>query len=211
MREKQRGTTMNLKKILATLGLAASLAGCGATNTDAVRYERGGVTYIIQHATGMSIPEYDWRRAQRRSINFAQDHRLPEGIGTTGHLQADGMPYQNGDTGPRYDAVLWTADTNDDDKPDLMRLIVNTQITTAPDIRAVGQSIHTRVLVQDVNYDGNADRGWIDNHDRQGGRDPDGVYDELEMLESSTMQGLIDNLIWYPRQTQEEAPTSAKM
>ena len=184
-----------MKKALTTLGLAASLAGCGAASTDAVRYERGGLSYIVQHGTGWCMPEYEWSRA----ANFAEDGSLPQGLGLTGYLHADGTTYQDGDTGPRYDAVIWTADTNGDDKPDLIRLFVNTQITTAPVISLVGRSIHARVLVQDMDYDGNADRRWIDDHDRQGGPDPDGVYDEFEMMRNTAMQDLIDRLIWDPR------------
>ncbi len=191
---------MNLKRTLATLGLAASLAGCGAANTNVVRYEHAGLTYIVQHETGISVPDCDWDSANRQAISLAEEGRIPAGYGVTGHLHANGTIYQEGDDGPRYDAVLWTVDTDHDNRPDVMRLDMNTQITTAPDIRVVGRSRHVRVLVQDVNHDGDADRGLIDSHDAQNNPGYDGTYDELEMLDNMPMQRLINDRIWYPRQ-----------
>lgn len=195
---------MGLKKLLATVGLAASLAGCGGAS-DVVRYQHGGLTYTVQHATGWSIPDYDWQRAaSRRAVNFAQDGRLPEGFMTTPYLHADGSTYQEGDEEPRYDAVLWVADTNGDHRSDLLRLLVNTQVTTAPNIRSVGRSIHQQAIVQDVNRDGMADRAWVDDRDAQGDLGLDGVYDEFELTRPIPMQELADNLIWYPRRTPEQ-------
>lgn len=195
-----------LQRTLTTLGLAVALGSCGAANTNVVRYEHGGIAYIVQHETGMSVPDMSHINTQRRAIDFAEDGRLPEGFGMMGHLHADGTDYGEDDEGPRYDAVAWVADTNGDGNPDLFHMIVNTQITIAPTLRAVGRSIHVQVIVQDVDYDGNADRRWIDGRDSEGRRGPDGTYDELQVLHDTPMQTVIDNLVWYRERTTPTQP-----
>lgn len=198
-----------LQRTLTTLGLAVALGGCGAA-TDAIRYEHGGLAYIVQHETGMSIPDMDRIQTERRTINLAEEGRLPPGYGLIGHLHADGSEYDADDEGPRYDAVIWIADTNGDGNPDLFQIVVDTQVTIAPNTRAVGRSMSARALVQDVNHDGNADRVWTDNRDADGSRRYDGTYETIQMLTDRPIQSLIDDLIWYRRRAQPQStqPTS---
>ena len=153
-----------MKRALTTIGLAASLAGCGAASTDAVR----------QHGTVRSIPEVDWSRALTLSFDIEDWLDLPSGYATMGYLGSDANRCRRA---PCYDMVVESVDTSGEGDADYIRVTIDTRLTN-PEIFSRGPRFKARAIFHDENHDGEMDYAWVD--DEGGNPGYDGRYDRDE-------------------------------
>ncbi len=183
--------------MLATLGLAGMLLGCGASiERVIIRYRdcvQPEIRYVGQD-NGITVPEIDWRLADARYLNLNETSFLPEGTRTQGNIP--------GHDHRMYDMCMDLADTNSDRQYDLVRVTFNTTVIEHPDPLMTRGLMLGRAMVQDRDHDGRVDAVLVDNRGTDGSRWMDGVYDEMQQddeIRNATMEELIEHwLIFLP-------------
>lgn len=162
---------MSLKEFLATVGLAASLAGCGATNME---LQCMGVLQRSTQGRIMCVPSCDWSRAERYALNYSDISQLSPGYETRGYLVEDGNQCQ---TQPCYDVIMEFVGASNGDRDRFIRVTVDTRFVN---LVTDYQSPRFRLrAIFHANSQNRIDYAWIDDT----GGNPvgyDGRYDRAE-------------------------------